>query len=815
MDVVDESTVIDWLRELGYRSEKGESLSRAAVGRIIKGNNRVWAQLVSHIKATQPAGKDTRAEKRVDPEAQLKASIDAQTERNKKLRESIDAQRAHLEARVQEVAHEEARQVQAAHHAQNIEFQLHAVEAYHQRLTQLLELLEGYSAGLQQFDSLARTRGHQSSSSLTSNAQPLGLPAGPPSISPQYLLAFNQVCANIKTELQTQATSWLASQHDTDTSHHPLLLGGAGGGSSLEHCTPRHLLFQPGSSFGLAPSTGQAFGKEPSTQLGSSGSQRLLSVKCLGDAQGPADASWLKLGAEPATLLACMTQALQEQTAGIAVLTSREGSQPEQASPHHQQLQGKQPVLDPRRILRARQQAHVDCFLAAEEAAAKAQQLASGVELMKQSAQPLMAWPYNQLKLQEARLGAEVASLRWEQSRLQSQQAECSGAEAGLQELYRANQASAVLEQQLNRLVLVLITESSALIQKWVGEGLAHKAWSQRTFLEACHSLAASCSASHDLVLSEAEAAAALPLASLLPHPLPLASSGSNRHDHAPHQGSGTARLSAQHGLHRTAGMAGPATPPRLGAAAAGLQGCHDTSCPFARGPAAVPAVTRFARALAASAASDSSRAGAAGVPGAAGSAKGFLGQGGLGSSNGSGSGAAGLGRGAGGSGGGLEPGLLAVLRAAGPLDTLAALRCPSHLLLHIQGVSALASQLQLWATRWASHELQAKQTRAQQEGSVLSQQQQLQAMRSTDSTTKLKTVQQLQLAVTRMQSYITSSVRQHLEDYKTLPATGLLPDVQYGGLNAAEWQAVIQELHQNIRIAQGQRNTEPCNMEM
>lgn len=202
-------------------------------------------------------------------------------------------------------------------------------------------------------------------------------------------------------------------------------------------------------------------------------------------------------------------------------------------------------------------------------------------------------------------------------------------------------------------------------------------------------------------------------------------------------------------------------------------------------------------------------------MPGATGSAKGFLGQGGLGSSNGSGSGAAGLGRGAGGSGGGLEPGLLAVLRAAGPLDTLAALRCPSHLLLHIQGVSALASQLQLWATRWASHELQAKQTRAQQEGSVLSQQQQLQAMRSTDSTTKFKTVQQLQLAVTRMQSYITSSVRQHLEDYKTLPATGLLPDVQYGGLNAAEWQAVIQELHQNIRIAQGQRNTEPCNMEM
>jgi hypothetical protein len=73
------------------------------------------------------------------------------------------------------------------------------------------------------------------------------------------------------------------------------------------------------------------------------------------------------------------------------------------------------------------------------------------------------------------------------------------------------------MEQQLNRLVLMLITETSEITQRWAAESAQQKIWAQRGFPQACQTLLASAASCHQLATGEAEAAAAVPQAALVP----------------------------------------------------------------------------------------------------------------------------------------------------------------------------------------------------------------------------------------------------------------------------------------------------------
>lgn len=100
MEGVQEGTVIEWLREMGFQAGDA-SLSRAAVSKMLKGSSRqIWARIVETWKSPRPLHEEaevtgpaklqvkaTRAEK-----ASLEAAIEAQRASNRQLEELVAAQ---------------------------------------------------------------------------------------------------------------------------------------------------------------------------------------------------------------------------------------------------------------------------------------------------------------------------------------------------------------------------------------------------------------------------------------------------------------------------------------------------------------------------------------------------------------------------------------------------------------------------------------------------------------------------------------------------------------------------------------------------
>jgi hypothetical protein len=110
------------------------------------------------------------------------------------------------------------------------------------------------------------------------------------------------------------------------------------------------------------------------------------------------------------------------------------------------------------------------------------------------------------------------------------------------QELWHSNQEAGRMEQQLNRLVLMLITETSEITQRWAAESAQQKIWAQRGFPQACQTLLTSAASCHQLATGEAEAAAAVPQAVLVPRTSGASSAstaGALQH-HQPSSGSGS-----------------------------------------------------------------------------------------------------------------------------------------------------------------------------------------------------------------------------------------------------------------------------------
>jgi hypothetical protein len=235
--------------------------------------------------------------------------------------------------------------------------------------------------------------------------------------------------------------------------------------------------------------------------------------------------------------------------------------------------------------------------------------------------------------------------------------------------------------QQLNRLALLLTAETRDITQRWAAESARNKLWAQCTFPQACQTLLTSAASCHQIAAGEAEAAAGVPQAVLVP------------------RASGGAEMSAP--STSSAGALQPGSGPGSG---------HSTD---------VPAVLRYQRALPAAAASGttsiehraggdvaasqilpSSRGGlhinllgspapvgsSSSAPAGISSSPGLRGRGGPA---------------AGGSGtpvkwrhnltvgpskAGPEPQLGAVLKAACLLDPLAPLRCPARLVMTVHG---------------------------------------------------------------------------------------------------------------------------------
>ncbi|KAF5833998.1 hypothetical protein DUNSADRAFT_9483 [Dunaliella salina] len=209
---------------------------------------------------------------------------------------------------------------------------------------------------------------------------------------------------------------------------------------------------------------------------------------------------------------------------------------------------------NPQLLLRQRQQAHVDKFFATEDIL---NQVDDTVKLIrghrKAAEQSTLAWPYNQLRLQEAWLLAELSTLQSELGRLNEELVGRHRAEAALQDQWRNVYEASCYSQQAHGLLERLIKENHDMTVRWGDDAAGHQAWCQGTLSDSAEATALTCRLGLDVVQSELRAAGQLNLAACPPSLPSLMEAGAGERGRAAafelrhRRGSSSQQLQQQH----------------------------------------------------------------------------------------------------------------------------------------------------------------------------------------------------------------------------------------------------------------------------
>jgi len=464
---------VRWLRSLGYKAND-TVLTRSGAAKLVKGSNRpVWEFLMAHARpaaeaqqiredaqaARQGGFNDAQEVKEAKQRARLRAERRQQQEQNRAMQEMLNRQAAHLQARLAETVSEQGKRESSQQEAHAVGAQINAAACYRERMLKAMAALRQIQASLVQ----AATEAKGWATSL--QAQAAKAPPGQKRLGDtDNMLRVAQACASVQAELQTR--SLMAMQQ-----------GDLRGASTDRSGTI--LLAPPSNSRELQ-------------DLRASPTSPLITLDAI---------------------IQVMQQSIHSIKEKCAAASPASGAGPESEWDAAPSSRGPNPQL----LLRQRQQAHVDKFFATEDILNQVDDIVQLIRGHRKAAEPLLAWPYNHLRLQEAWLLAELSMLQSELGRLNEELVGRHRAEAALQDQWRNVYEASCYSQQAHGLLERLIKENRDMTVRWEEDAAGHQAWCKGTLSDSAEATALTCRLGMDVVQSELRAAGQLNLAACPP----------------------------------------------------------------------------------------------------------------------------------------------------------------------------------------------------------------------------------------------------------------------------------------------------------